>query len=118
MKKRKTTRYPIIFLIIGGILLILVAAIFAMQNKPSPGVSQTSAAVSDHEEETYPEIQRVSLDDAKSALDTGTAVFVDVRDANSYAESRVPGALSIPLADLEDRLGELDIADWIITYCT
>ena len=118
MKKRKTTRFPIIFLIAGGFLLILAAAIFAMQNEPNPGVSQPPAAVSDQEEETYLEIERVSLDNAKSALDAGTAIFVDVRDANSYAKSHVSGALSIPLADLEDRQGELDNADWIITYCT
>lgn len=118
MKKRKTTRFPIIFLVAGGFLLILAAAIFAKQNEPNPDVSQPPSAVSDHDEETYPEIQRVSLEDAKTALDANTAVFVDVRDASSYAASHVPGAISIPLTDLVDRLGELNATDWIITYCT
>lgn len=118
MKKRNNTKFPITLLVAGGFLLILAAAIFTMQNEPNPDISQLPGAVSDHEEGTYPEIQRVSLEDAKAALDTNTAVFVDVRDASSYAASHVPGALSIPLADLDDRLGELNAADWIITYCT
>jgi 3-mercaptopyruvate sulfurtransferase SseA len=118
MKKRKTRQFPILLLFVGGFLLILAAALFAMQNEPNPEVSQPPAAVSDHEEETYPEIQRVSLEEAKAALDANTAVFLDVRDAGSYAESHVQGALSIPLADLGDRLGELNSVVWIITYCT
>jgi 3-mercaptopyruvate sulfurtransferase SseA len=118
MKKRKTTRFPIVFLVASGFLLMLAAAIFVMQNEPNPDVSQPSAAVSDLEEQAYPEIQRVSLESAKAALDANTAVVVDVRDAGSYAASHVPGALSIPLSDLEDHLGELDSTDWIITYCT
>ena len=64
------------------------------------------------------ELQRVSLADAETALDSGTAVFVDVRGADVYAMSHIPGALSIPLAEIEMRLNELDPAQWIITYCT
>ena len=118
MKNRETTRFLVVYSVIGGFLLILAAVLFAINNGPNPDSSQPPAAVSDHEEETYPEIQLVSLEDAKTALDTNTAVFVDVPDAISYAASHVPGALSIPLADLDNRLGELNTADWIITYCT
>lgn len=67
-------------------------------------------------EENYPQIQRVSLTDAKAAYDNGSAVFVDVRDADTYAQQHIPGALSIPLAELADRTGELNPGDWIITY--
>jgi 3-mercaptopyruvate sulfurtransferase SseA len=69
-------------------------------------------------EPTYPEIERVPLADAKAAFDAGTAVFVDVRTAASYNQSHVPGALSIPLNQIENRLDELDASQWIITYCT
>lgn len=118
MKNRKTKKFPVVILVAGGFLLILAAFLFTRQNESNPGVSQPTAAVSDQEQGPYPEIQRVSLTDAKTALDANSAVFVDVRDAGSYAEGHVPGALSIPFAYLEDRLGELDKADWIITYCT
>jgi len=64
------------------------------------------------------EVQRVSLEESKMAFDNGEAVFIDVRSESSYAASHIPGALSIPLAELEGRLGELDPNQWIITYCT
>ncbi len=64
------------------------------------------------------EVPRISLEEAKAAFDDGAAVFVDVRSEAAYAEGHIPGALSIPLAELESRLGELDPAQWIITYCT
>jgi rhodanese-related sulfurtransferase len=63
-------------------------------------------------------IQRVALEESKAAFDSGQATFVDVRSASSYEASHIPGALSIPLAELEGRLGELDPDQWIITYCT
>jgi 3-mercaptopyruvate sulfurtransferase SseA len=64
------------------------------------------------------EIPRIPLKEAKAAFDAGAAVFVDVRSATSYEAAHIPGALSIPLADLEARLAELDPNQWIITYCT
>jgi len=88
----------------------------------SLNISQTPATATappaDIAEDTFPEVQRVSLADAKTAFDTKTAVFVDVRDVDSYADSHIPGALSIPLAELNERLDELNRSDWIITYCT
>lgn len=66
----------------------------------------------------YPEIPRVSLEKAKAGFDTKSAVFVDVRGSASYAVSHIPGALDIPLEDIETRLNELDPDQWIIPYCT
>lgn len=61
---------------------------------------------------------RISLEETKAAFDSRAAVFVDVRSEAAYAESHIPGALSIPLAELESRLDELNPNQWIITYCT
>jgi 3-mercaptopyruvate sulfurtransferase SseA len=61
---------------------------------------------------------RISLEEAKAAFDGGAAVFMDVRSEAAYADGHIPGALSIPLAELESRLDELDPGQWIITYCT
>ena len=117
MKKRKSKKFPVILFVAGGLLLTLTAVLLVSQNNSQP-TAQSSPVASGHDEETYPEIKRVSLDDAKAALDAKTAVFVDVRGVDAYAMSHVAGSLSIPLADLETRLGELDPNQWIITYCT
>jgi 3-mercaptopyruvate sulfurtransferase SseA len=97
----------------GGLLLIAVAVLLGTQ-----GSSTVSSPETAHEEETYPEVARVSLEEAKNALDAGIAIIVDVRAAEAYQAAHVAGSINIPLAELETRLGELDRNEWIITYCT
>lgn len=115
MKKRKAQRssIPIFLAIGGGLLLVAAAVLLGTQN-----ASSVPTPAPAHEEESYPDIPRVSLEDAKAALDAGTAVLVDVRAAEAYQTAHVAGSINIPLAEIESRLGELDKEQWIITYCT
>lgn len=95
----------------GGVLLILVGLLWVILNKPAaPVMTPTPASVEG--------VKRVSLVDAKFAFDAGTAVFLDVRDSNSFNVSHIPGALLIPVGDLDNRLSELNPSSWIIPYCT
>jgi 3-mercaptopyruvate sulfurtransferase SseA len=66
------------------------------------------------------EVPRVSLDDAKTAAENGTAIIVDVRSAESFASGHIPGAVNIPLGLIEADPSALDLDEdeWIITYCT
>lgn len=45
-------------------------------------------------------------------------LFLDVRTAEAFQSGHIPGAINIPLAELESRISELDPNQWIITYCT
>jgi 3-mercaptopyruvate sulfurtransferase SseA len=114
-RKKKSNPVPVILMALGG--LLLVGALIALALQPRPGVAPT-AQVADHEEETYPEIQRVTLEEAKTALDEGKAVFLDVRGPAAFEAGRIPGSLLIPVNEMETRWNELDPEDWIITYCT
>lgn len=117
-------------LIIGSIAIILVGALLILSAMPTVGPAAPAPAASAPQngappaaqptpaEIPYPEIVRVGLGDAKAAYDLKQAVYVDVRDADSYASGHIPGALSIPLNNLEARLKELDPNAWILTYCT
>lgn len=105
-QKKKT-----LFALVAGIALIVVT--LAACAPSSPQAEPTSAAV-----ESPGEVQRISLEESKAAFDNGTALFLDVRSQSSYAASHIPGALSIPLIELEPRIDELDPDQWIITYCT
>ena len=111
--RKKNNPIPVFILIGGGLLLIVAAFMLANQNPPAAPTPQ--AAI---EEAIYPEIQRVSIDEAKAALDSGSALIVDVRSADAYQNSHISGAINIPAEEIEARLGELDKAQWIITYCT
>jgi len=115
-KRKKTTNIPVLVTISGGVLLIIAALMLA--SRPVPQEQPPSGPISSsHEEETFPEIPRVDPAESKAALDSGTAVFLDVRSEGSFATGHIPGALNIPLAELESRLDELDPNQWIITYC-
>lgn len=62
----------------------------------------------------------MSVDEAKSALDSGQAIIVDVRSDEAYAVSHVADALNIQLGEIETNPTALDLEkdQWIITYCT
>ena len=111
---RYKQRSPIpIILILLGTLLLITAVVLGLQN-----VSSTPTDDPHSHEETYPEIPRVALTDAKTALDAGAALFLDVRSTQAYQGSHIASSINIPLADLEPRINELDRDRWIITYCT
>jgi rhodanese-related sulfurtransferase len=44
-------------------------------------------------------------------------VVLDVRPVDEYAAGHIPGAVSVPLAELERRLGELPAGAEIVAYC-
>lgn len=104
--KKKT-----LFTLTAGI--VLIAAILTACAPTPPQAEPASPA-----EEIQGEVQRVTLEESKAAFDNGDAIFLDVRSASSYEASHIPGALSIPLAELQPRIDELDPEQWFITYCT
>lgn len=115
--KVKESNTPILLMIIGSIIILGVviwqtsrildrAAPTAAPSSPSSGFLP------------YPDVERITLEDAKAAFDAGTAVFLDVRDAESYAAGHISGAVNIDYSDVESRLAEMNPSDHIITYCT
>lgn len=123
MNKQKLQIFSILILVVSGLLLVAFAVFFVAKNNTAKNnltqATPLPTVISGmHGEDTYSEIERVSLADAKAALEAGSAVFVDVRIQEAYTVDHIPGALNIPLAEIETRLGELDPNQWIITYCT
>lgn len=47
----------------------------------------------------------------------GLVTVVDVRPPEEYVAGHVPGAINIPLGELEQRLDELDTGKEIVAYC-
>jgi ABC-type oligopeptide transport system substrate-binding subunit len=61
--------------------------------------------------------RRISVEETQKAVEAGTALVVDVRDAATYKTSHIKGAKSVPLAQFDQRIGELPKDKLIITYC-
>ena len=114
-KKSKQKIDPSIWVIlIGGLMLVVAVAVLVIQaQQPAQ-----SAVTNQNSNIPYPQVERVSLQDAKVAYDAGTAIFVDVRGDDLYNTGHIPGSLSIAESEMESRFTELDPNAWIITYCT
>lgn len=63
------------------------------------------------------ELEPVSRDDLVDRLRSGTATVLDVRPEDEFQQGHLPGALNIPLSQLERRLAELPAGQEIIAYC-
>lgn len=63
------------------------------------------------------EFKQVSIDDLRARMEKGTAVLLDVRPRAEYVASHLPGAISIPLEELDRRLNELPRRRTIVAYC-
>ena len=110
-KQKKKSIVPLILILIGGVLILGAILVILFLPKAPQEDAQSSSRSADASE-----IARIQPEEAKIAFDSGEAVFVDVRPEESYSVSHIPGALSIPLAELPSRLDELDQKDWIIVY--
>jgi len=63
------------------------------------------------------ELEPVSRDELVDRLRSGTATVLDVRPEDDFRQGHLPGALNIPLAQLERLLAELPADREIVAYC-
>jgi rhodanese-related sulfurtransferase len=62
-------------------------------------------------------MEPVSRKDLVSRLEDGLVTVLDVRPEDEFAAGHLPGALNIPIAELERRLVELPADREVIAYC-
>ena len=63
------------------------------------------------------EFQPVSRGELLDRLRCGTATVLDVRPEDEFANGHLPGALNVPLSQLERRLAELPPDQEVVAYC-
>ena len=61
--------------------------------------------------------EEVGREELLDRVRSGRATVIDVRPAEEYAAGHIPGAVSIPLDELTDRLAELPADQEIVAYC-
>jgi ArsR family transcriptional regulator len=62
-------------------------------------------------------LEPVSREELLERSRAGTVTILDVRPEDEFALGHLPGALNIPLRELEARLGEMDLKQEIVAYC-
>lgn len=108
------------------ILVIIVLFLCACQPIQAPPDMQAEVAPTPTPMviEKMSEVPRIALEDAKEHFDNGTAIFVDSRDENEYAEAHIANAIHVTATMMREheRAGTLDNKlpkdQLIITYCT
>lgn len=63
------------------------------------------------------DMEPVDADELLSRLEAGEVTVLDVRPRDEYLAGHVPGAVSVPVEELERRLGEIPRGRPVIAYC-
>jgi rhodanese-related sulfurtransferase len=68
------------------------------------------------QEATY---KKISAEDAKDIIDSEDVIVLDVRTPEEYKEGHIENAVLLPVADIEDKAGEVltDKDAKILVYC-
>jgi len=93
-----------------------VAALFAATRDVATAHSLHAAAARDAYLGAH-DTDAVNREELLRRLKNGQVVAVDVRPAAEYAAGHIPGAVSLPLEELPDRLAELPADVEIVAYC-
>ena len=116
-KRKKGNDAVPLLVMLGGIILIGIAVWVTVSpsNTPTPtavSLPATSPPI------PYPEVERVSIMDAKAGFENGSVEIVDVRSDREYRAGHIPGALSMPLTEFSSSYQELPLDRLIYLYCT
>ena len=63
------------------------------------------------------ELEPVSIKELRRRMREGDITVIDVRPEQEYLAGHIPGALSIPVAQLKRRLGEIPKRNDVVAYC-
>jgi rhodanese-related sulfurtransferase len=62
-------------------------------------------------------LEPIAPEELHRRLETGSVTLIDVRPADEFAAGHIPGALSVPVAALADRLHGLPKRKEVVAYC-
>jgi rhodanese-related sulfurtransferase len=62
-------------------------------------------------------LQPVSLEELKRKIFEEDAIIIDVRPEEEFLHEHIPGAVSLPLSDIEKRINKLPKNKEVVAYC-
>ncbi len=100
----------LIVVVAAGVIIFLAQKTASVDSRPSPTGDQASSSLSN--------VPRISPEEVLSRIESqADVIIVDTRAESSYHKAHLPGAISIPLEEVEGRYTELQAGKEIITYC-
>jgi hypothetical protein len=109
--------------IVAGLVVLIVAvgmllSLRSWRSSPAGSAANATALPLSTRQISYPEVPRISVEQAQKQLARREILMVDVRSKASYDQLHIEGAVSMPEGEILDRLDELDSDRDIVLYCT
>lgn len=114
-------RIPVIVAGVVAVVLIGFVAYRVMRSAPAaptPTVATTPAGQEDAEETARRNVPRIEPEQLLAEFKAGSVTIIDVRDRDAFEAQHIPGAHSVPLAQVESTLPYLPKSKPIVAYCT
>ena len=108
-------------IVVGLILVAVVAGLIVSIESRGPDAAALPNATAGPQPTSqlpYPDVPRITVEDAAARLEAGEAVLIDVRSQESFNSLHATGAISLPEDQVPDSLDELPRDKDIILYCT
>ena len=96
----------------GGVIRLLAALQEVAQNNVAEVTQLVNTYLTSKDS-----LEPVSVDDLADRMRSGLVTIVDVRPQEEYAAGHLPGAIHVPLADIEKNLDALPRDREIVAYC-
>ena len=62
------------------------------------------------------EVEQIDVDELAARIAAGTVVLLDVRPSVEFRAGHLPSAVSVPIGDLAERIGDLPPGE-VVAYC-
>lgn len=116
-------------MIIGGVIVIALLAFSfrrmassRTQSAPPQAATtaspQTATTTETAHEAEIAQVPRIKPQELRDLIARNAVTVIDVRDADSYLASHIPGSLHIPMARIDGEVPYLPKGKPIVTYCT
>jgi 3-mercaptopyruvate sulfurtransferase SseA len=97
----------------------LVRSLNAPVHAQMPVVPDAAAPLPPHQQVAeHAAVPRISPEELRQKMTRGEVIVIDVRDADAFFASHIPGALHIPLSTVEGAVSYLPKDKPIVAYCT
>lgn len=94
----------------------VLAAVASLQKVAEAGLAEVDKIVRGYFLERD-SLEPVSREELQARMKDGLVTVLDVRPADEFALAHIPGAINVPVAELETRLASLAGARELVAYC-
>lgn len=94
----------------------VLAAVAALQKVAEAGLAEVDKVVRGYFQQRD-SLEPVSRRELQERMKDGLVTVLDVRPADEFALAHIPGAINVPVAELESRLASLADAKELVAYC-